>query len=115
MAPSVLWAVSKSASSVSLRMLSPIQQAGQEASLGGVDDGTESLGEAGDEGTGGDFDVGVDASDGAAVGEVAGVAPLGGEGKEGRLHVCPGKASWPMQGPQREQHAQKKSKTKTKT
>jgi hypothetical protein len=28
------------------------------------------------------------------------------EGKEGNLHVCPDKASWPMQGLQRERHAQ---------
>ena len=63
--------------------------AGQEASLGGVDDGTESLGEAGGEGTGGDLDVGVDASDGAAVGEVAGVAPLGDEGVVGRKEGGP--------------------------
>ena len=32
--------------------------------------------------------------------------------EEGRLHVCPDKASWLMQGLQRERHAQKKSKPK---
>ena len=36
-------------------------------------------------------------------------------GKEGRLHVGPDKASWLMQGLQRERHAQTKIKTKTET
>jgi len=42
------------------------------------------------------------------------VAGRGGR-KEGRLHVCPDKASWLMQGLQRERHAQTKIKTKTET
>lgn len=34
------------------------------------------------------------------------------EGRKEDLHVCPGKASWLMQGLQRERHAQNKSKPK---
>ena len=33
-------------------------------------------------------------------------------GRKEDLHVCPGKASWLMQGLQRERHAQNKSKPK---
>ena len=36
----------------------------------------------------------------------------GGWVEEGRLHVCPSKASWPMQGLQRERHAQTNQKSK---
>ena len=35
--------------------------------------------------------------------------------KEGSLHTCPDKASWLMQGLQRERHAQTKNQTETKT
>src|SRR6476469_3131150 len=34
--------------------------------------------------------------------------------KEGSLHTCPDKASWLMQGLQRERHAQTKTQTETK-
>lgn len=54
--------------------------AGQEAGLGGVDDGLQGGGQACADGARGDLDVGVDAGNRTAVGEVAGVGPLGDEG-----------------------------------
>jgi hypothetical protein len=68
--------------------------AGEEASLCGVDDGSKGVGEAGGKGAGGDLDVGVDACDRSAVGEVAGIASLWDEGVVGgaltRRHGGPG-------------------------